>query len=340
LLHLYPGSAGGQGILERIDALDPASVTVDERRNQLVIDLPLVDVPAGEMLRTPVYRASIPFDITLHALAVEVLDQAGCLLPRDRLHHFNLNDPSRRGPMLPLVLPIFGASKESPDLGLPRYLLGLPLPTGHRYLAAAMFMNPDPVARRMRVRVRLSFRRSGGLFPLFQAYPFTMDVTYPLGGQGGRHDFDLPPGPSHRQWQGSPAVAGSIIGLTGHAHDYATSLSLVDVTTGDTLWHQRPVLDSTGRLERVPITFFLRWYRLGLSIKPAHVYRVSVEYDNPTGKPIPLGGMGSIIGLMVPDRRQSWPDADLADPTFLANVRNLLDNMSGDAMMSHAHDRH
>jgi hypothetical protein len=341
LLLLLPAApAGNPSLLDRIDTLAPASVTVDERRQQLIIDLPVVGVPAGETVRTPVYRVTIPFDVALNTFAVEVVDEAGQPVPRDRLHHVIISDPTRRGLMLPLVLPIFGASKESPSPRLPRYLFGLPLPAGRRYLVGAMLMNPDQAAGRLRVRVRLSFLRPGHLFPVFRVYPFTMDVTYPLGGEGGRHDFDLPPGHLHRQWEGSPAIPGSIIGLGAHAHDYATLLSLVDMTSGDTLWQQRPVLDSTGRVVRVPVTFFSRWYRLGLHLTPDHVYRVSVEYDNPTGATIPFGGMGSILGLMVPDRKTRWPVANLADPTFQTSLRFLLDNMADGMMAPHAHNGH
>jgi hypothetical protein len=49
---------------------------------------------------------------------------------------------------------------------------------------------------------------------------------------------------------------------------------------------------------------------------PGHRYRVTVSYDNPTGQPIPDGGMGVVGGLFVPDRGVTWPAADPRDSLY------------------------
>jgi hypothetical protein len=314
---------------EDIDALPAAITRVDERAGRLLIELPLIAVPAGGTSLTPVFRVSVPFAVSLYGFAVEVADEAGRAVPADRLHHVILTDPSRRQLFLPLALPIFGASKESPRPLLPKYLIGVPVPAGKRYIAEAMFHNPEARSRWMQVRLVLSFVRPGWIAPLLKAYPWTMDVTYPLGGEGGRHDFDVPPGRSSRSWEGSPKIPGTIVAMGGHAHDYATAIELVDITTGDTIWRQATVRDTAGRVLAIPVARFYRWYRLGVHIEPSHRYRIAVFYDNPTGATIPFGGMGSVVGLFVPGRGTAWPALEPRDPIYRAHINFLLSNMAG-----------
>ncbi len=133
------------------------------------------------MIRTPVFRVSVPIAVSLYGFAIDVLDEMGRPMPPDRLHHFTLYDPDRSALFGPLALPIFAASKESPRPVLPRYLIGVPLPASDRYIASAMFANPETRPRHMRLLVTLSFVRPGRILPLFRAYPWSMDVMSLLG---------------------------------------------------------------------------------------------------------------------------------------------------------------
>jgi hypothetical protein len=329
------GSLRAQDLFASIDHLPPAQSQVDERRGTLTIDLPNLAVAAGEMLGTPLYRVSVPFEMSLHAFAFQVVDDKGRIMPRDRLHHVIMTDPSQREIFAPLALPIFGAGKESPRLSLPRYLFGLPLPASNRYLVSAMFQNPETRPVKLHVRLLFSFVRPGRLFPLFRVYPWTMDVTFPLGTGEGRHDFDLPPGRSTRTWEGSPRIAGTVIAMGGHAHDFVTAMSVVDLTTGDTIWNPKPTRDAGGRLLAMPVVWFYRVYRLGIGIDPSHIYRLTVEYDNPTWATIPFGGMGSVMGLVAPSRRAPWPRVDTTDSIYRAQIRDLLNNR-GARLLVHA----
>ncbi len=322
-----------------VDTLPPALTRVDEAAGELVIELAPVEVPAGGMRRSPMHRARIPFDVALHRFRVEVVDDAGRAMPADRLHHFNLTDPDRRELFLPLPLHIMAASKETPHPSVPRYLIGMPVPEGERYIAYAMIANPEAVPRRLTPRVVFGYVRPGRLLPLVRGYPWVMDVKFPLGGEGGRKDFDLPPGRSAHSWESSPAVPGTIVGLGGHLHDYATAIELVDLTSGDTVWHQVPERRPDGTVIRLPVGRLYRWYRLGVHIRPDHVYRVTVHYDNPTGATIPYGGMGAVAGLFTPDRGEAWPGVDPADPVYRAYLDNLLRNMAG-IEMGHGSHRH
>ena len=53
-----------------------------------------------------------------------------------------------------------------------------------------------------------------------------------------------------------------------------------------------------------------------------HVYRVTVEYDNPTSDTIPQGGMGVVAGLFLPSAQ--WPTADTTDATYRADRAHYL----------------
>src|SRR5207253_8133144 len=53
----------------------------------------------------------------------------------------------------------------------------------------------------------------------------------------GDKSFTLPPGRSSRTYEGSPAVAGTIVGLGGHMHDYGRVIEFADVTAGAVIYH-------------------------------------------------------------------------------------------------------
>jgi len=321
--------AAGQNAGDPVESLAAADVSTDVKNKQLIVELPAIEVPPLGMVRTPVYRVEVPFGMSLHRFSARVTDAAGRPVPRDRLHHVIMTDLARRDLFQPVALPIFGASKESPEPTFPAYLLGVPLPAGSRYIMAAMLANPNTEPDTLRVSMVFSYIKPGLLRPIFTAYPWTMDVTFPLGAEGGRHDFDVPPGRSSRSWEGSPAIPGRVLAIGGHAHDYATSLTLEDVTAGDTIWHQVPIRDAEGRILSIPVKRFYRWNRLGVHMEPSHVYRISVEYDNPTGRTLRNGGMGSLVGLLIPDRGVHWPSLPSDDPIYQTQVSNLLNNMQG-----------
>jgi hypothetical protein len=309
-----------------LSTLPQARASVDRARGELTIELQPADLAATPgretMMSLPVEQVIIPASGSIYRVRTAVLDSAGNELPRTYLHHVNLRDPYKRDLFLPAGLHLLAASKETPKLDVPQLVLGLPLEKGQRILATAMLNNPTSVPRHG-VRIRLTFGYKltdgfgGSLFPLFRAYPWVIDVRFPLGTPpDGSLAFDLPPGQTVRSWESSPAIAGYILGLGGHVHDYATELELSDATTGKVLWRQAPVKDAAGHVLSMPITKFYRWYRLGLRIEPSHRYRITVRYDNPTGRVLHSGGMGAIAGLFVPERGAKWPLVDTADSVY------------------------
>src|SRR4029077_13703447 len=209
---------------------------------------------------------------------------------------------------------LLAASRETPAITVPRLLFGLPLQRGQRLIAGAMLANSSAVAyHHVHVRLVLDYVRGGLPWPLYRTYPWSLDVQYPLGRPPtGSKAFDLAPGRTERFWEGSPAIPGSILGLGGHLHDYGVSLELRDMATGEVLWRGTPKTDGAGRVITFSLARFYSWRRLGIHVIPAHTYRLTAVYENPTGKLIRDGGMGAVAGLVVAGRRRARAAADTA----------------------------
>jgi hypothetical protein len=288
------------------------------------------------MIMPPVAEVTIPFDAWAYAFRYELVDGAGKPVPSVVLHHLNVIDPNQRDLFLPISYRVAAMGSETGRLGLPRMLFGHPLRGGQRLVIAAMLHNPTGVAYQdVTLRFVFEYVKTGRPWPLFPVYTFQMDVMFPVGDK----DFDLPVGRTARWWQGSPAVAGRILGVGGHLHPNAEKLVLEDVTTGDTIWQGRPLHDDSGAL--VGVSIGRLYWKAGVEVSPDHVYRVTVIYQNDTGATIPKGGMGVIAGVIMPSG--PWPRPDVADSLYrldrahyLRQVRGSLAEITGTAPPSSA----
>jgi hypothetical protein len=325
--------------------LPNAPVSVDRDRGNLVIEFPSMDLPAhtperlDPMVMAPLVSVVLPVSGSLSGFRVEVVDAGGRRLPQELLHHLNLSDPGRRELFLPIGLHMFAASKETPAATVPWFLFGVPVVAGQRFIAGAMLSNPTSIDYRgVRVRLILRYTPAARPWPVFRAYPWVMDVLFPVGQQpGGSKAFDLPPGRTIRSWVSSPAIPGTILGMGGHIHDYGVSVEFADSTTGEVIWRGLPVRDSVGQVLSLPPARFYRWNRVGVHITPEHRYRVTVVYENPTGRLIKDGGMGAVAGLFVPDRGTTWPVVDPADPAYHQDLYDTLYPAMGAMKMTGHH---
>lgn len=329
-----------------VDTLPAGTATWDEARGELTLEMPPTDVPAAMgdgmdgMITTPASRVDIPVAGYVHSFRIECVDRDGHVLPASRLHHINIIDPSRRELFAPISLRLLAAGRETGSPSVNDKLVGMPLLEGQRVIVKAMLHNPEPkVLPGVRARVVFGYRKAGGTFPLFEAYPWQLDVKFPVGEQpGGTKAFELPAGRSETYYEASPVVPGTLVGIGGHVHDLAKYLEFKDATTGEVLWKGEPVLDKDGSVSALPVRLFYSWNRMGVKLDPAHTYRVSVVYDNP-GAPIPYGGMGVVAGLFLPDRGTAWPAVDTADATYRTDLGNTLEdgNRIGEIGMMHSH---
>ncbi len=92
------------------------------------------------------------------------------------------------------------------------------------------------------------------------------------------------------------------------------------MTDGKVLWETGPTLDAEGRTAGVPFGKF--WWTFGIKLRPDHVYRVIVVYENPTDELIPGGGMGVVGGVFKPS--EEWPAVDPNDPLYAANMEKTI----------------
>lgn len=306
----------------------------DERTAVFVLG-PL-DLPDGmPHLRLPIQMAELPVDGWLQGFEVEMVDGAGHAIPMETLHHVNLIDPSRRELFSPIARRVMAAGRETSSKMLPD-LLGYPIQAGDPMIVSAMFANAtgtDYPEAYLHVRLLYALEEDGFIQPR-DVYPFYLDVMGPVGVK----DFPVPPGRTVMSWEGSPAIEGRILGIGGHLHNYATALRLEDVTNGKTIWEAEPEYDEDGRLIGVPEGKM--WWRGGVKIHPDHTYRITVEYDNPTGEPAPDGGMGEIGGIVWAAKDVEWPPFDPNHPQYVADLINTLEAPEKLKGHGHGHGSH
>ena len=303
--------------------------------NTLTIELGPIDLPAGvshhELDQIPVQEARLPFDFTIRGVFADAVDEDGQPVPRQVLHHANLLDPGRRELFLPIMLRVMASSHETPRVSVPGWLFGIPMRGGSPVLALAMLHNPtENDYSGVRVRILLEYERRARL-PVYPIIPFHLDTMFP---NAARKAFDLPPGEYSRSFEGRPSVTGLVLGLSGHLHQYATRLTLENVTTGEILYDVVPTTDGAGHIEEIPVLLH-RGKGLGARLERDHLYRVTAEYYNPTGETIVDGGMGAVAGAFLP--MGDWPAADPYHPLYREDYEWVLMSQLEHGEAGHMH---
>lgn len=324
-----------------LDTPPPARVVVNGEEGEVVILHGPVNLPATGMAdpgMAPAHEAhashaavfptvstvEIPVDGYFYGFYADLMDQEGRPLPSGLLHHVNVIDPDRRELFAPISLRVAAAGRETGYKGVPPLLFGSPLREGQRLVIHTMLHNGTGESyENVVLRFHFRFRPEEAAGPLMTGYPFWMDVRFPAGDK----TFDLPPGRSSQSYEGAPAVAVRLLALSGHMHEHATGLRLEDATTGEVVWGAEPVLDEEGNLVRVPTG--RPYMHGGAVLTPEHTYRLTVEYDNPTGRTIPDGGMGSIGGIVVPLDGEAWPAADTTSELYTLDRLHYLRELHG-----------
>lgn len=274
--------------------------------------------PSGDARAMQIARArtvSLPAGGWFTGFRVRVVDGAGEELPSSLVHHVNLVLPGRRDLFTPGLYRLAAAGAETAPIELP-WPLAIALEEDESILVVAMVHNPTAAPLHdVSVEILLDYAPFG-LVPRVRVETVYLDaVEHGL----GSHAWDLPPGRSQQSWEGSPAVPGRILALGGHMHRYGTRIRLEDVTANRIVWDGVPEYAADGSIASMPRDHFLT--RLGIPLDPAHVYRVTAFYDNPTGRTIPAGAMGTIAGVFKPDPRAEWPATDPRDPFFKRDLR-------------------
>ncbi len=321
----------------------PVAVRVDSEHHQVVITAGPYRLAANpphmhdEMDHEPddllVQQFAWPITTWIRGFRLAVVDAAGRPLPRGLMHHMSMMNFDRREVVYPIVERLLGAGRETGDIVLPR-TVGIPLAAGDHLGLYIMWDNqtgaevPDAY-----LRLTLPWVSPPRQVPKpVSALPFLVDVNFVF---GGPNSFTVPPGRSTRTYDFSVPLAGRLLAAGGHLHDQGVGLRLEDTRSGKTLVRIRPKRDREGQIVGMPRKLFGA-RGPGLRLRPDRVYRLVVEYDNPTGAPLPHV-MGSIAGLFVPDDLRRLPALDPDDPAYLADMAWLDRINDGQAEHQHAH---
>jgi hypothetical protein len=304
----------------------------------LTIELPPIDLPAGagHALEPPTAWGELPVSGSVYGFNTEVVDADGRVLPSSMIHHFNVMDPADRELFLPISRRLLASGGETGVVRLPWLLFGARIHAGERVLVNGMLHNSTDVSYRgVRVRMVVSYVPDGRPWPLMNAYPWQLDVAFPVCDKS----FDIPAGRSERSYEGSPAVAGDLLVIGGHLHEYGQLIEVSDATTGKRIWEATPPVTADGKPGPMPIGKLYGLTHFGVHITPDHRYRIRVVYDNPTGHTVPAGGMGVVAGLFVPDRGAVWPSADTHDTLYQHDLKHflLVPGVCGPSSMHHMH---
>lgn len=316
--------AAASGHVQHHAAIAPAArvrTVLDREAGRIRIRVGPFHLPAAgdpqSMQLAPARTVSLPAGGWFTGFRVRVVDGAGNELPSSLVHHVNLVLPGRRDLFTPGLYRLAAAGGETAPVRL-SWPLAVALEDHESVLVVVMMHNAtDAAVHDATVEIALDYRPFG-LLPRMRVETLYLDaVEHGL----GTHTWDLPPGRSQRSWQGSPAVPGRILALGGHLHRYGVRIRLEDVTKGRVLWDGVPERAPDGAILSIPPARFLS--RLGIPLDPSHVYRITAFYENPTGRTIPDGAMGTIGGVFKPDPAAEWPAADPTHAFYKADLRGV-----------------
>ena len=251
--------------------------------------------------QAPVFYLSVPFEGWITAYHPRLVDDSGHVLPGRLLHHVAFYNTAR----LDFVCPnkrehIFGAGGEMNDWpALPGF--GYRVHQGDRIRVGTMFHNPTETGHpRTWLEVKIEYRSVGKGEPLKSVYPTWLDVQ-----ECGDSGYDLAPGRNVSTGEIKLAYSGVLLGVGGHMHDYGQQLELLDLTRNHEVANLKSRLDPSGRILSMPVVYFLD--QGGYKLHQGDVLRVTATYENSTGKAIPEGAMGIVVGYFLPEN-----DAQLA----------------------------
>lgn len=299
-----------------------AAVRVVEKGNEIVVEYGPVALPArvaaADVPQPPTLQFALPADGWLRGYAVELVDGEGRRAPQRLLHHLNLVDRGRRDLFTNAMARIAAAGGETAPITLPR-IVGVRGARGDTLAMALALHNPtDSAFAGVTVRLRLPFTPASSRMGAMNVYPLSVAI----GPRDRPNVFDLPPGRSEHFWEGSPAVEGRILGLSGHLARYGVALRLEDRTAGRLVWEVKPRRDSTGAVLEMPVSRFV--WGGGKRVYPDHVYRLTAVYENPEPHTIADGGVGVLGGLLMLSRGGRWPAIDRQHPDYRADARALF----------------
>lgn len=306
---------------------------VDSARHEVVIEAGPFDVPGmdPEMVKEMamnqssmhddeerrVFRFDWPIDGPARGFRVELRDSTGAAIPRSMLHHLIAINFDRRQFVYPAAERLFGIGRETRDVALPG-TLAVPIERGERlgfYIAWHNDTGRDLHGATVRIVMNWIPREVARSYT--PVLPIYIDVNNDV---GGSNTFDVPPGKSSKAFEFAAPTSGYLLAVTGHLHDYGSSVRLEDAETGKVIVKLAGNRDAGGKIVSMPRKIFLL---RPLRLREGHRYRIVAEYESPLNETIVNGAMANILGVFAPDSRSRWPAIDPADPTFRKDIESL-----------------
>jgi hypothetical protein len=239
---------------------------------------------------------TIPFDGWLVAFHPRVVDASGAPVPAKVLHHVAFWNTARPDFLCPNKEEhIFGAGGELNDWPvIPGY--GYRVREGDRIRISTMFANPgDTPYPEVFLVVQMEYRTATSqATPLRSVYPMWIDVE-----ECRASGYDLGPGKTASTGRFTMKYSGELLGVGGHLHDYGRGLTLEDLTHKRVIAQLTPQSDPSGLLVSMPVISFAD--SGGFRLVAGQVLRVTATYDNSTGKFLPEGAMGIVVGYFLPN---------------------------------------
>ena len=311
--------------------LSPSTLRIvtDSSRKEIRIEYRVSDAPpshgahahhgggghAGHVQR--MVRFQSPITGWFRGAHIDLEGPGGEPISQKALHHLNLINLSRRQLIHGGVERMWAAGPETEATVLPAGV-GMPV-SREMMLAMVVAYMPEDMPPGSLVRLRLSWTPRNVVPAPVDIFPLAIDVNYKVAESAA---YDLPAGRSERSFEFVMPIEARMLGVGGHMHDYGESLRLEDVETGRVVFELRARKDAAGMVQGIPREVYGVAGR-GRKLEQGRRYRLVATYDNPTGKMIPLGGMGEVgIGLTVEDPEQ-WPALDRTDPDIAGDLANL-----------------
>lgn len=282
---------------------------IDSAAHNIILRVGPMTLPAHtshmQMPQPPALYWTIPLSGWLLAYHPTMLDAQGEAVPGTLLHHVAFWNENRSD-FLCTNKPehIFGAGSELTNWQeIPGF--GYHVRKGDRIRIDTMIYNPTATSYTgVYLQVTIPYLDEASPAPVKNFYPAWMDVA-----SCGNSGYDLPAGPSSKTGSVTEKYDGVLLGVGGHMHNYAKQIVLEDVTRHETVATLDAKTDASGQLLSMPVVTF--YTTGGYKLAAGDQLKITATYDNTTGKLLPEGAMGIVVGYFVP-----------ADPAALAPLRH------------------
>ncbi len=250
---------------------------------------------------------TVPFDGWLIAYHPRLVDAHGAPVPGRLLHHVAFWNASRSDFLCPNKEEhIFGAGGEMNDWpALPGF--GYRVHKGDRIRVNTMFHNPTAASYpHVWLEVKMEYvPAAADAAQIKSVYPAWFDVQ-----RCGNSGYDLPAGVHVASGDFALKYSGVLLGVGGHMHDYGTRLDLRNESRGEIVASLPATLNEKGEIQSMPIVTFAA--RGGYPLHAGEKIKVTAQYDNKSGKALPEGAMGIVVGYFLP--ADDGPMAGFARP--------------------------